>query len=101
MNAPKTLWLGSYSEYVLDAHGVEKRVRRQITLSSTKKGANNVTKREAQRLLQPYLDRVNSGIATPARERKSATFEAFCDIWQRDYLSLCKTRPRSKSPGAT
>jgi hypothetical protein len=26
MNANKTMWLGAYSEYVLDGHGVEQRV---------------------------------------------------------------------------
>ena len=49
-----------------------------------------MTKREAQRLLQPYVDRVNSSLSAPAKEHKSATFEAFSEIWMRDYLSLSK-----------
>ena len=36
------------------------------------------------RLLQPYVDRANVALATPVRERKSATFEAFAEIWERD-----------------
>jgi len=49
-----------------------------------------MTKREAIRLLQPHVDRVNSSISTAARERRSATFEAFSEIWERDYLCLSK-----------
>jgi hypothetical protein len=33
-----------------------------------------------QRLLQSFVDRVNSSIATPAREYRSATFETFSKI---------------------
>ena len=54
-------------------------------------------KREAQRLLQPYVDRVNVALAAPVRERKSATFEALAEIWERDYLSLSK--PSTQSGG--
>lgn len=95
LNKTKTLWLGMYSEYVLDSHGVEKRVRKQVTLCPVKVGDQITRKREAQRMLQPYLDRVNSSIASPARERKSATFEAFAAIWERDYLSLMKRSTQS------
>jgi integrase len=84
------MWLGTYSEYVLDAHGLEKRSRKQIVLSLVKSGERFIGKREAQRLLQPHLDRVNSCISSPGRERKSATFEEFAAIWERDYLSLSK-----------
>lgn len=90
LNESKTMWLGGYSEYVLDAHGVEKRIRKQSVLSPVKRDGVIVGKREAQRLLQPMLDKVNSSIATPARERKSITFEGFAEIWQRDYLSQSK-----------
>jgi integrase len=64
-----------------------------------KSGEKVTGKREAQRLLQPYLDRVNSTLSAPVRERKSATFEAFAEIWERDYLSLSKpsTRPGARS----
>jgi integrase len=89
-NKPKTMWLGEYSEYVLNAHGVEKRIRKQVALSPVKRDGVTIGKREAQRLLQPHLDKVNSSIASPARERKSITFEAFAEIWKRDYLSQCK-----------
>jgi integrase len=90
-NKTKALWKGGYSEYVLDEHGVEKRIRREATLCTVKKpDGTTTTKREAQRLLQPILDKVNSSIASPATARKSATFTAFSDVWERDYLSLCK-----------
>ena len=89
-----------YVEYVLDAHGVERRERKQVTLSPVAVTDGNgaerkVTKREAQKLLQPYVDRVNSALSAPIRERKTATFEAFVAIWERDYLSL--TKPSTQS----
>jgi integrase len=90
-NKPGTVWLGMYSEYVLDSHGVEKRARRQVVLGPVRKtDGTQMTKREAQRLLQPYVDRVNLSLSEPAREHKSATFEAFAQIWERDYLCLSK-----------
>jgi hypothetical protein len=51
-NQTGTLWIGKYAEYVLDAHGVEKRIRHQIVLSPVKIGEKTIGKREAQRLLQ-------------------------------------------------
>jgi integrase len=100
LNKTKTLWLGMYAEYVLDANGVERRERKQVTLSLVKiidaTGVERkVTKREAQKLLQPYVDRVNSALSAPIRERKTATFEAFVAIWERDYLSLSKPSTQS------
>lgn len=90
-NKAGTVWLGAYSEYVLDSHGVEKRARRQVVLGPVRKAdGTQMTKREAQRILQPYVDRVNSSLSEPAREHKSATFEAFAQIWERDYLCLSK-----------
>jgi hypothetical protein len=66
----------------LDSHGVEKRARRQVVLGPIHKpDGTQMTKREAQRILQPYVDRANSSLGTPARERKSATFDAFAQIW--------------------
>lgn len=47
--------------------------------------------------LQPYVDRVNASIASPAIERKSITFEAFAEIWKRDYLSLSKPSTQAVS----
>jgi integrase len=96
-NTTKTVWIGTYAEYVLDSHGVEKRIRNQVVLSQVKLGDKVVGKREAQRLLQPFVDRVNSSIALPARERKSATFEGFTVIWERDYLSLSKPSTQSSA----
>jgi integrase len=84
------MWIGEFSEYVLNAHGVEERIRKQVVLSPMKRNGKAVGKREAERKLQPHLDRVNASIASPARERKSITFEAFAEIWKRDYLSQCK-----------
>jgi integrase len=95
LNKSKTLWIGEYAEYVLDAHGLEKRIRHQIVLSPVKTEEKTIGKREAQRLLQPYVDRVNVALAEPVRERKSATFEAFAEIWERDYLSLSKPSTQS------
>ena len=97
LNKTKTLWLGMYAEYVLDSHGVERRKRNQVVLCPVKMGDKIMHKREAQRLLQPYLDRVNSSLAAPARERKSATFEGFAEMWERDYLSLSKPSTQSST----
>jgi integrase len=95
LNKSKTLWVGEYCEYILDGHGVEKRLRHQIVLSPAKADDRAIGKREAMRLLQPYVDRVNVALAQPVRERKSATFEGFAAIWERDYLSLSKPSTRS------
>jgi hypothetical protein len=95
LNKTKTLWTGEYVEYVLDAHGLEKRIRHSVVLCPVKNGEKTTGKREAQRLLQPYVDRVNMALSTPIRERKSATFEAFAEIWERDYLSLSKPSTQS------
>jgi integrase len=99
-NRSKTVWLGMYSEYVLDSNGVEKRRRKSVVLGPVNKpSGEEMRKREAQRLLQPYVDRVNSSISAPAREHKSATFEAFADIWQRDYMSLSKPSTQATMRG--
>ncbi len=95
LNKNKTVWLGEYAEYVLDANGAEKRIRHQIVLRPVRTEDKTIGKREAQRLLQPYVDRVNVALAAPVRERKSATFEAFAEIWERDYLSLSKPSTQS------
>jgi len=94
-NQTGTLWIGKYAEYVLDAHGVEKRIRHQIVLSPVKIGEKTIGKREAQRLLQPHVDRVNFSLSSPNSERKSASFEDFAAIWERDYLSLSKPSTQS------
>ena len=95
LNKTKTQWLGMYSEYVLDSNGVERRIRKQVVLCSVKNGETITRKRDAQRLLQPFLDRVNASLSTPSRERKHATFAGFAEIWERDYLALSK--PSTKS----
>jgi integrase len=95
LNKTKTQWLGMFAEYVLDPHGVEKRLRKQVVLCPVKIGGTVTRKREAQKLLQPCLDRVNSSLSAPARERKNATFEGFADIWERDYLALSKRSTQS------
>ena len=95
MNTSKTLWMGAYIEYALDTNGQEKRIRKQIVLCPVRTGEKVTGKREAMRLLQPYVDRVNVALATPVRERKSATFGAFAAIWERDYLSLSKPSTQS------
>lgn len=77
---------------MLDSDSVEKRVRKQITLSPVKTGDTKITKREALRLLQPHLDRANSGATV---SHKAITFDAFSEIWERDYLSLQKPATQS------
>ncbi len=94
-NKTRTMWLGQYCEYVLDSHGVEKRIRKQVVLCPCKIGETIIRKREAQKLLQPYVDRVNAALATPTRERKNITFDGFAEIWECDYLSL--TKPSTQS----
>jgi integrase len=99
-NQAKTVWLGMYSEYILDPNGVERRKRKSVILGPIRKAnGEEMRKREARRLLQPYLDRVNSSISAPAREHKSATFEAFVAIWERDYLSLSKPSTQATMRG--
>ena len=99
-NKAKTVWLGNYAEYMLDSDGAEKRVRREVVLGAVRKpDATVMTKREAQRLFQPYVDRVNSSLSTLARERKSATFDAFAQIWEQNYLSLSKASTQSTMRG--
>lgn len=96
LNTTKTQWLGEYSEYALDGHGVERRRKVRIVLSPARKpDGSPVRKGEAKNLLQPYLNRVNEQSAFPARERNTATFEAFADIWERDYLVLSKPSTQS------
>lgn len=94
-NKTKTMWLGMFTEYVLDADGVERRNRTQVVLCPVKIGEKVTGKREAQRLLQPYVDRVNSSLSSPVREHKNATFDGFAEIWERDYLSLSKPATQS------
>jgi integrase len=94
-NRTNTQWLGAFCSYVLDSNGAEKRVRKQLVLCPVKSNGKITGKREAQRLLQPYVDRVNVSIASPQREHKSSTFEAFAEIWERDYLSLSKASTQS------
>jgi len=94
LNRNKTVWMGAYSEYVLDGHGVEVRVRKQITLSPVKAGYTKTSKRDAMRLLQPHIDKVNGGTA---QARRAITFDAFSEIWERDYLSQSKPATQSAS----
>lgn len=54
LNKTKTLWIGAYSQYSLDAHGVERRKRVRIVLSPSRKDDGTpVRKNEAKSLLQP------------------------------------------------
>jgi integrase len=84
-----------FSEYILDSHGIERRIRKQVVLCPVKTGEIVTRKRDAQRLLQPFLDKVNASLSTPSRERKNTTFAGFVEIWERDYLALSK--PSTKS----
>ncbi len=99
-NQAKTVWLGMYSEYVLDSNGVERRRRKSVVLGPIRKpNGEEMRKREAQRLFQPCVDRVNSSISGPSREHKSVTFDAFAVIWERDYLSLSKPSTQATMRG--
>jgi len=99
-NKAKTVWLGNYTEYVLDSDGQEKRVRHELVLGPIRRADRiAMSKREAQRALQPYVDRVNSSLSAPAREHKSTTLDAFVQIWDRDYLSLSKPSTQSTMRG--
>jgi integrase len=90
-NRAGTVWLGMFTEYVLDSNGVERRKRHQIALGPVRKpDGSEMRKREAQRLLQPYVDRANASLAEAARQHRSITFDGFAEIWKRDYLSLSK-----------
>ena len=96
LNATKTQWIGSYSEYALDGHGVERRKRIRIVLSPSRKDDGTpVRKNEAKNLLQPNINRVNQQSSFPSRERKTATFEGFAQIWEDDYLILSKPSAQS------
>lgn len=96
LNKTKTQWIGAYSEYALDGHGVERRKRVRIVLSSARKDDGTaVRKSEAKNLLQPYINRVNEQSTFPSRERKAATFEGFAEIWENDYLVLSKRSTQS------
>jgi integrase len=96
LNPTKTQWIGEYSEYALDVHGVERRRKVRIVLSPARKDDGTpVRKSEAKNLLQPYLNRVNEQSTFPARERKTATFEAFATIWENDNLVLSKPSTQS------
>lgn len=96
LNQTKTQWIGAYSEYALDGHGVERRKRVRIVLSPSRKDDGTpVRKNEAKNLLQPYINRVNQQSTFPSRERKTATFEGFAKIWEDDYLSLSKPSTQS------
>ena len=89
-NKSKTQWLGQYAEYVLDQNGVETRQRKQVILSPVKDGDQVICKREAQKRLQPYVDRVNQSLSQPMRERKTATFNAFAEIWGKGLFESFK-----------
>jgi hypothetical protein len=96
LNPTKTQWIGSYSEYALDGHGVERRKRVRIVLSPSRKDdGTSVRKNEAKNLLQPDINRVNEQSTFPSRERKTATFEGFAKIWEDDYLILSKPSTQS------
>jgi integrase len=99
-NRAKTVWLGMYSEYFLDSSGIERRKRRGVVLGPVRKpNGEEMRKREALRLLQPFVDRVNSSISAPGREHKTASFDMFAGVWERDYLSLSKPSTQATMRG--
>ena len=62
-----------------------------------KQDGSSVRKNEVKSLLQPYVNRANEQSTSPSRERKSATFEVFSNIWESDYLGLSKPSTRSST----
>jgi hypothetical protein len=66
-NRTGTLWLGSFVIYEWNQNGVERRKRKQVVLGLT----SEITKREAWRRLQPYLDAANRQNFEQVQERKS------------------------------
>ncbi len=91
LNSARNAWLGWLTEYHRDAAGTEYRKRRKLTLCPLRKeDGTAVSKREALRLLQPHVDRVNASIATPKEEIKRIGFQDFTKVWKRDCLALSK-----------
>jgi Phage integrase, N-terminal SAM-like domain len=85
-----------YAEYFLDATGMERRKRKKITLGLVRNpDGSEKTKREALRLLQPYINSANARIAAPVREIKAITLNPFLEIWKRDYLAGYKPSTRA------
>ncbi len=76
------VWIGRYLEDVLE-NGVLRRKHRTITLSLVR-GADGkaVTERQAKRLLQPYLDRVNSTSNDFLQPKKTISFSDFSAKWK-------------------
>ncbi len=85
LNSNKTTWFGVYAEYRMNsAVATEQRRRKKIRLCAARRpDGSTVTKREAQRLLQPYVDKVNTSLASPTPELKAITFDAFAEIRAR------------------
>jgi integrase len=94
-NRTKTLWLGDYSKRVLLPDGTERRKQQRVVLGLTK----DLTKRQAQRLLQPHVDEENRRLGTPYREQKQTTLEKFTETWKRDYLVLVKPSTQASIRG--
>jgi integrase len=91
MNRTKKLWKATVAEYVRGEDGAERRQRREITLGPTA----SMSKREAQRRLRPILDRVNASAFNPTPKQKNIAFDAFTDVWDKDYLSQSKPSTRA------
>jgi integrase len=97
------VWLGSYSEYVLDSNGVETRQRKEVRLGLMRTlDGEEMSKRDARKsaskLLRPYLDRVNSSLSGVPKTKK-ITFDAFVPIWEQQYLSLSKPSTQATMRG--
>jgi integrase len=96
LNANGNVWIGIFAEYCIDSTGTETRKQKKIQLYPRVKPDGSVTtKREALRLLQPHLNKQNARLGTPAEEIKTITFEAFAEVWKRDYLSNYKASTRA------
>ena len=93
-NKTKTLWKGSFSKYILDSNGTERRKRTEITL-----GPGTMTKRQAQHILQPYIDEVNASIGKPLRA--DISFRTLVSFWRENYLVLSKRSTQATMRGHT
>jgi len=64
LNATKTQWIGAYSEYALDAHGVERRKRVRIVLSSARKDDGTPVRRVPLKAIQERIGHALTGSFT-------------------------------------
>ncbi len=84
------VWIGRFLEDVVE-HGIVRRKHRTVLLCPVRTSDGRaVTERQALRLLQPYLDKVNSATYQPEQVKKTIFFAEFAARWEADILSQKK-----------